>query len=109
MLVLSRDKQSFHDDAFCNFSKYVRPGDCLILNNTRVFPARLRGRRNREPGAEVEVLLLRAEEEDKVWKCLAKPAKRARVGDRILFGEGFSGEVLREGEFGEAKSSFLDG
>jgi S-adenosylmethionine:tRNA ribosyltransferase-isomerase len=100
MLVISREKQSFHDDSFRNFSKYIRPRDCLILNNTRVFPARLRGRRNRESGAGLEVLLLR-EEQDKVWKCLVKPAKRARVGDRIRFSEEFSAEVLREGEFGE--------
>jgi len=100
MLVVSRETQSFRDDWFRNFSRYVRPGDCLILNDTRVFPARLHGRRNHTAGAEVEVLLLRNEESD-VWKCLVKPAKRVRVGDRILFGEGFSGEVLREGEFGE--------
>jgi len=100
MLVVSREKQSFHDDSFRNFSKYVRPGDCLILNNTRVFPARLHGRRNHAAGAEVEVLLLR-EEDTNIWKCLVKPAKRVRVGDRILFGEDFSAEVLREGEFGE--------
>ena len=102
MLVISREKQSFHDDSFRNFSKYVRPGDCLILNNTRVFPARLRGRRNHESGAEVEVLLLRPEasEVNDVWTCLVKPAKRARRGDRILFSDEFSGEILREGEFG---------
>jgi S-adenosylmethionine:tRNA ribosyltransferase-isomerase len=100
MLVISREKQSFHDDSFRNFSKYIRPGDCLILNNTRVFPARLHGRRNRASGAELEVLLLR-NEEGSVWKCLVKPAKRARAGDRILFSEEFSGEVLTEGEFGE--------
>jgi S-adenosylmethionine:tRNA ribosyltransferase-isomerase len=100
MLVVSREKKSFHDDSFRNFSKYIRPGDCLILNNTRVFPARLHGRRNHAAGAEVEVLLLR-EEGTKMWKCLVKPAKRVRAGDRILFGEDFSAEVLREGEFGE--------
>jgi S-adenosylmethionine:tRNA ribosyltransferase-isomerase len=100
MLVVSRAKQSFHDDSFRNFSRYIRSGDCLILNNTRVFPARLHGRRNDAAGAELEVLLLR-EEEAKIWKCLVKPAKRARVGDRILFSEEFSAEVLQEGEFGE--------
>jgi S-adenosylmethionine:tRNA ribosyltransferase-isomerase len=100
MLVISREKQSFHDDSFRNFSKYIRAGDCLILNNTRVFPARLHGRRNHAAGAELEVLLLR-EEETNIWKCLVKPAKRARVGDRILFSDEFSAEVLREGEFGE--------
>ncbi len=102
MLVVSREKQSFHDDWFRNFSQYVRPGDCLILNDTRVFPARLHGRRNHAAGAEVEVLLLRREEED-VWKCLTKPAKRVRRGDRILFDEEFSAEVLQEGEFGERR------
>ena len=100
MLVVSREKQSFRDDRFSNFNHYVRPGDCLVLNDTRVFPARLHGRRNREAGAAVEILLLRREEDD-VWKCLVKPAKRVRTGDRILFGDGFSAEVLREGEFGE--------
>jgi S-adenosylmethionine:tRNA ribosyltransferase-isomerase len=100
MLVVSRERQSFHDDWFRNFSRYVGPGDCLILNDTRVFPARLHGRRNHESGAAVEVLLLR-QEEGGIWKCLVKPAKRVRVGDRILFGEEFSGEILREGGFGE--------
>jgi S-adenosylmethionine:tRNA ribosyltransferase-isomerase len=102
MLVISREGQSFHDDWFRNFSQYVRPGDCLILNDTRVFPARLHGRRNHLGGAEIEVLLLRREEGD-IWKCLTKPAKRARTGDRILFHEEFSAEVLAEGEFGERR------
>jgi S-adenosylmethionine:tRNA ribosyltransferase-isomerase len=100
MLVVSRETQSFRDDWFRNFSQYARPGDCLILNDTRVFPARLHGRRNHAAGAEVEVLLLRREDGD-VWKCLVKPAKRVRIGDRILFRDEFSGEVLRAGEFGE--------
>ena len=102
MLVVSRETQSFHDDSFRNFSKYIRAGDCLILNNTRVFPARLHGRRNHAAGAELEVLLLR-EEETNIWKCLVKPAKRARVGDRILFSDEFSAQVLEEGEFGERR------
>jgi S-adenosylmethionine:tRNA ribosyltransferase-isomerase len=102
MLVVSRERQSFHDDSFRNFSKYIRAGDCLILNNTRVFPARLHGRRNHAAGAELEVLLLR-EEETNIWKCLVKPAKRARVEDRILFSDEFSARVLEEGEFGERR------
>ena len=102
MLVVSRERQSFHDDWFRNLSQYIRQGDCLILNDTRVFPARLHGRRNHSGGAEVEILLLRREEGD-IWKCLTKPAKRARKGDRILFDEEFSAEVLEEGEFGERR------
>ena len=100
MLVVSRERRSFHDDSFRNFSKYIRAGDCLILNNTRVFRARLHGRRNHMAGAALEVLLLR-EEETNIWKCLVKPAKRARAGDRILFSDEFSAEILEEGEFGE--------
>lgn len=102
MLVVSRETQSFHDDAFAHFSRYVRPGDCLVLNNTRVFPARLRGRRNTPEGAKAEVFLVRSlAEEETVWKALVKPAKRVRKGDRILFNEDFYAEVLEEGEFGE--------
>jgi S-adenosylmethionine:tRNA ribosyltransferase-isomerase len=103
MLVVSREKQSFRDDLFRNFDQYIRPGDCLILNNTRVFPARLHGRRNHAAGgAEVEVFLLRAQNADEtIWKCLVKPGKRVRAGDRIVFGEGLMGTVMQHGEYGE--------
>jgi S-adenosylmethionine:tRNA ribosyltransferase-isomerase len=107
MLVVSRQKQSFHDDTFRNFSKYIRPGDCLILNNTRVLAARLHGRRNSKSGAEVEVLLLRAQnDEETIWECLVKPGKRVRSGDHILFDEDVKGEVLSQGEFGERTLRF---
>lgn len=102
MLVISREKQSFHDDVFANFSRYIRPGDCLVLNNSRVFPARLHGRRNRDNGAEVEVFLVRRQQNDEhLWKALVKPAKRVRAGDRILFEQGLTAEVLSEGGYGE--------
>ena len=102
MLVVSRPTNSFRDDEFANFYKYVGPGDCLVLNDTRVFPARLHGRRNTLKGAKVEVLLLRPlDEEEKSWKALVKPAKRVRTGDRICFDPELSAEVLSEGEFGE--------
>jgi len=102
MLVISREKQTFNDDSFRNFSKYIRAGDCLVLNDTRVFPARLHGRRNHANGAEVEVFLLRAQdEEETVWKCLVKPGKRVRTGDKIVFSSDFAGEVLQQGEYGE--------
>ncbi len=102
MLVVSRDKRSFHDDVFANFSKYIRPGDCLVLNNTRVFPARLHGRRNNESGATIEVFLVRAlDDQETVWNALVKPAKRVQIGDRIVFNEAFEAEVLSQGDFGE--------
>ncbi len=102
MLVVSRSQQSFRDDFFTNFHHYIRPGDCLVLNNTKVFPARLRGRRNSTHGAHVEVFLTRALNEDESeWQALVRPAKRVRAHDRILFSEELEAEVLSEGEFGE--------
>jgi S-adenosylmethionine:tRNA ribosyltransferase-isomerase len=101
MLVVSRDRGEFHDDQFPNFAQYIRPGDCLVLNDTRVFPARLHGRRNHTAGAAVEVFLIRPAGVENVWHALVKPGKRAHVGDRILFAPEFSGEIVEDGEFGE--------
>jgi len=108
MLVVSRERQSFHDDCFANFHSYVRAGDCLVLNNTRVFPARLRGRRNTESGAVIEVFLLRARDAgESVWDVLVKPSKRLRAGDRLIFNESFRADVLSRGDFGEHVVRFL--
>jgi len=110
MLVVSRESQSFTDDCFANFHTYVRSGDCLVLNNTRVFPARLHGRRNTESGASLEVFLLRAQDaKEKIWNVLIKPAKRMRVGDRILFRDDFCCEVLSQRDFGEHVVEFSAG
>lgn len=102
MLVVDRSRQIFFDDHFQNFPAYLNPGDCLILNNTRVFPARLHGRRNHPAGAEVELFLIRALVSDETtWRALAKPAKRVRRGDRILLAPNFQAEVLEETGRGE--------
>ncbi|HEX4170009.1 MAG TPA: tRNA preQ1(34) S-adenosylmethionine ribosyltransferase-isomerase QueA [Bryobacteraceae bacterium] len=102
MLVVSRQTDSFRDDEFRNFSRYIRPDDCLVLNDTRVFPARLHGHRNTRDGAAIEVLLVRPDSNDeKTWRALVKPAKRARTGDRILFSADLTCEILEEEEFGE--------
>lgn len=102
MLILSRERQCFQDDEFRNLDKYIRLGDCLLLNDTRVFPARLHGYRTTASGAEIEVFLIRAIDEDaNVWQALVKPAKRVRIGDQILFHDDFRAEVLSSGEFGE--------
>lgn len=107
MLVVSREKNSSYDDEFRNFSKHLRPGDCLVLNDTRVFPARLHGTRNGETGAVIEVLLLRAlDKQEQCWKALVKPGKRARQGDRIFFGPQLSAEILSQEEFGERSIRF---
>jgi S-adenosylmethionine:tRNA ribosyltransferase-isomerase len=107
MLVVSRTKKTFQDDLFRHFSRYIRPGDCLVLNNTRVFPARLHGVRNGKGGAKVEVFLLHSDEERReIWHCLVKPGKRARTGDTILFGDELRAVVLAQGEFGERSVRF---
>lgn len=107
MLVVSRRTGSFKDDEFRNIDSYVRSGDCLVLNDTRVFPARLRGRRNSAAGAAIEVLLVRpVGETDNQWKALMRPAKRVRAGDRILFDDELTGEIVSEGEFGERTIRF---
>ena len=107
MLVLSRQAQSFRDDEFRNFHRYIRQGDCLALNNTRVFPARLHGRCENSSRA-VEVFLLRAlDEEETAWRVLVKPGKHVRVGDRIQFNQNCRAEVLSQGEFGERTVRFV--
>ena len=107
MLVVSRDRNAFHDDVFRNFSRYVKPGDCLVLNNTRVFPARLHGVKGGGGDAAVEVFLLRAEDQEReVWRCLVKPGKRLRLGDVIRFPHELSAEILEHGEFGERTVRF---
>ena len=73
--------------------EYLNPGDCLVINDTKVIPARLIGVKE-DTGASIEVLLLKRHD-DKVWETLVKPGKKARVGARISFGEGkLVGEVI---------------
>ncbi|HXE11945.1 MAG TPA: S-adenosylmethionine:tRNA ribosyltransferase-isomerase, partial [Bryobacteraceae bacterium] len=107
MLVISRAKQTFEDRMFADFPQYVGPGDCIALNNTRVFPARLHGYRNHAAGASVEVFLIRAKPPDEtVWTALVKPAKRVRSGDTILFDSSLRADVIAEGGYGERALQF---
>jgi len=93
MLILDRATQTLEDSKFELFPTYIRPGDVLVVNNTRVFPARLIGQR--EPyGGRVEVLLAR-KVKPSVWEALVKPAQRLKVGARLRFGDSsLSAEVL---------------
>jgi S-adenosylmethionine:tRNA ribosyltransferase-isomerase len=107
MLVVSRRNDAFTDDEFANLPKYLGPGDCLVLNRTRVFPARLQARRNQPSGAEVEVFLLRsASGDENTWNTLVRPAKRVRSGDTLLFESGLSADVLAVGQHGERTLRF---
>ena len=85
MLILDRAKKTQEDSRFELFPEYIRPGDVVVVNNTRVFPARLIGRRERS-GGRVEVLLAR-EVEPAVWEALVRPAQRLKVGARLRFGD----------------------
>ncbi|MGI5875716.1 MAG: tRNA preQ1(34) S-adenosylmethionine ribosyltransferase-isomerase QueA [Dethiobacteria bacterium] len=86
MLVLNRSTKEMEHSVFKNFASYLYKGDLLVLNNTRVFPARLRGRR-KDTGGKVELLLLRSLE-DTLWEVLSSPGKRTRPGITLTFGEG---------------------
>lgn len=93
LLVLGKEDGSIEHRHFRDILTYLKPGDCLVLNNTRVIPARLYGKKE-ETGALIEVLLL-TRREDNVWETLVKPGKKARIGARISFGEGLlTGEVV---------------
>ncbi len=86
LLVVNKNAGAFEHRHFGDILEYLKPGDCLVLNNTRVIPARLLGHREISGGA-AELLLLRQMEDD-VWETLVRPGKKCRVGDRISFGEG---------------------
>lgn len=93
LMVLHRETGELEHKHFYDVIDYLNPGDCLVVNNTKVIPARLMGMKE-ETGASIEVLLLKRKEE-KVWETLVKPGKKARVGARISFGDGLLvGEVI---------------
>lgn len=105
MLVLDRSSQSWRDQQFSDLPSELSAGDLLVVNNTRVFPARLAGRR--EPsGGQVELLLIE-EREPLVWEALARPARRLARGQLISFGDGrLRAEVIDEREDGRRTVRF---
>lgn len=93
LLVLDRKTGAVEHHTFREITNYVRSGDCLVLNNTKVIPARLMGVKE-DTGAAIEVLLLKRRDND-VWETLVKPGKKARSGAKIVFGDGcLRAEVL---------------
>ncbi len=97
MLTVDREGASFLDDKFSSFPLKLKKDDLLVLNNTRVFPARLLGRM--ESGANVEVFLVE-EREPSVWMTLAKPGRRLKPGKSIEFGEKLTAELIEKTEDG---------
>lgn len=93
MLVVDRKTASFEDRSFVDLPSILSVGDLLVLNNTRVFPARLVGQT--ETGATVEIFLIR-ERESNVWEALAKPAKRFKIGKTVTLAEDLVAAVLEK-------------
>ncbi|WP_374722388.1 tRNA preQ1(34) S-adenosylmethionine ribosyltransferase-isomerase QueA [Peribacillus tepidiphilus] len=86
LMVLNKKTGETKHDIFKNIKQYLKPGDCLVLNDTRVLPARLFGVKQ-DTGAKVELLLLKQEKGD-IWEALVKPAKRVKIGTVLEFGNG---------------------
>jgi S-adenosylmethionine:tRNA ribosyltransferase-isomerase len=122
MLVVHRAERRWEDCGFRDFPRFLRPGDCLVLNDSKVFPARLLGHRagvhalpvgKKNPArkeylkGEVEVFLVRPEPGDpKTWQALVHPGRKMRVGERIRFDEGLEAEITGRGTFGERTLRF---
>ena len=105
MLVLYRAGQRWEDRAFRDFPQFLRAGDCLALNDSKVFPSRLFGTRVGFSGA-VEVLLVQPISEDaKTWTALVHPGRKMRTRERVVF-DGVEAEVIGRGEYGERTLRF---
>lgn len=98
LLVLNKETGEVEHKHFYDLPAFLKPGDCLVLNNSRVLPARLFGRRSGGGACEVLLLIDRGE---KVWECLVRPGKKLRTGAKISFGDGeLTAEVVGEVEGG---------
>ncbi|MEP6962382.1 MAG: tRNA preQ1(34) S-adenosylmethionine ribosyltransferase-isomerase QueA [Acidobacteriota bacterium] len=103
MLVVNRAAGTFIDGHFRDFPGYISAGDCLVLNDTRVFPSRLLGHRMHAGGVfegQVEIFLTKPVE-GLVWKALVHPGRKMRTGERVRLSEDLTAEILDRGEFGE--------
>ena len=93
LMVLDKITGEVEHRHFKDITKYLRPGDCLVINNTKVIPARLYGVKEGTE-AKIEILLLKRKEND-IWETLVKPGKKCKIGTKIVFGEGIlTGEVV---------------
>lgn len=93
LMVLNKETGEIRHQHFYDVLDYLQPGDCLVLNNSRVLPARLLG--HRPTGGVVEVLLLR-DLGNKCWECLCKPGRKMQVGNEVIFGNGELTATVRE-------------
>jgi len=104
LLVFNRENNNIEHKHFFDIKEYLRAGDVLVINNTRVIPARLYGYKN--TGAKLEVLLLKRHSLT-VWECLMKPAKRLHVGEELVFNEELKCKLLEIMPDGNRKIEFI--
>ena len=116
MLVVDRKTGTWQDRAFHDFPSFLHPGDCLVLNDSRVFPSRLYGHREGGTG-RVEVFLTRQissggltsdglTSDSLTWTALVRPGRKLRIGDRVVINDELALEILDRGEFGERTVRF---
>src|ERR1700722_18973003 len=106
MLVLYRTEGRWEDRAFRDLPSFLRPGDCLALNDSRVLPSRLYGHRTGHTG-NIEVLLLHPVSSDALtWLALVRPGRKMRTGDGLEFAPFLHGRILARGELGERTVQF---
>ena len=98
LMVLDRQRQTVDHRHFYDILEYLQPGDCLVLNNSKVLPARLFGVKE-GTGAKIEFLLIKRLEGDR-WETMVKPGKRLKPGDSVSFGQDFRAEILDYGPDG---------
>ena len=108
MLVLDKESGEMEHKHFCDITDYLRPGDTLVINDTKVIPARIFGVNPKRAG-EIETVLLRrvAEKSGETWECLTRPGKKTGVGDIVVYGDGIlKGEVISVCEGGTREIRF---
>ena len=103
MLVVGCEQKILRDEHFYNFPQFLKKDDVIVLNNTKVFPARLFGKS--ETGAKIELFLV-CEIENQIWETLARPARRLNAGKKIIFGENLTADVLEKTEAGRVLVKF---
>ncbi len=104
LMILDKKNKTIEHKQFKDILQYLKPGDCLVRNNTKVIPARLYGKK--ETGASVEFLLLKRIEED-IWEVMVRPGRKLLGGSKVIFGEGLlEGEILEVLENGNRKVKF---
>ena len=105
LLVMDKNTGNLEDKIFKDVVDYLNPGDVLVLNDTKVLPARIFGQKE-QTGAHIELLLLKNIEGD-IWECLSRPFKRLSIGTKIIFNDSLSCEVIDKKEEGIVHVKFL--